>query len=124
MSGSFIKRRIHAFSCALRGVYFAFTTQFNYIIHLSVTVLVNLAAWYFELSAFEWMLIWLCIGFVLCAETVNTAIEKMVDLAEPKHNPAAGLVKDIAAGAVLIAAISSAVVGFIIFLPRLAELFK
>jgi len=117
--GNFIKSRINSFYCAFRGIYFAITTQVNYSIHFTAAVLVNLAAWYFEIAAIEWVAVWICITAVLTAETFNTAMEKMVDLVEPSHNPLAGLIKDLAAASVLFAAMGSVVVAGIIFIPRL-----
>ncbi len=121
MPKHFIKARLHSFACAFRGFYFAITTQVNYVIHFTAAVLVILASWYYGITTGEWIAVWFCIMAVLAAETFNTAIEKLVDLTEPNHNPIAGIVKDLAAAAVLIAAIGSVIIAAIIFIPRVFQ---
>ena len=74
---------------------------------------------HFGITSTEWCIVILCFGIVLAAEGFNTAIERLVDLVSPDYHPIAGAVKDIAAGAVLLCAIASAIVGTIIFLPYL-----
>jgi diacylglycerol kinase len=76
----------------------------------------------FAISIAEWMLCLLCFGLVITAEMLNTAIENLVDLASPQKHVLAGKAKDIAAGAVLVAAIVAAIVGLIIFLPKVWNL--
>lgn len=74
------------------------------------------------LSSMEWIVICLCIGLVLSAEAVNSAIEALADRVSPAYDEAIKRTKDLAAGAVLLLAIASAVVGLIIFLPKLTLL--
>ena len=69
------------------------------------------------------MVVMLCIGTVITAELFNSAIERLVDLVSPEWNKIAGEVKDIAAGAVLVTAITAAIIGLIVFLPYLLALF-
>jgi diacylglycerol kinase (ATP) len=64
----------------------------------------------------------ICIGVVLSAELLNTAIEKLVDLVSPQFNPKAGEIKDISAAAVFVLAMISAIIGCVIFIPYLSEL--
>jgi len=90
----------------------------NFRIHLVAILMVVLAGWYFHLSANEWLWIIFTIGLVLVTELLNTAIEILVDLVSPDFNIQAGRVKDVAAGAVVIAAIISVVIGSIIFIPK------
>ncbi len=78
--------------------------------------------WYFQISAIEWLALIVAIGLVLCAEALNTAIERMVDRIEPQWHPAARDAKDLAAAGVLIASVCSFIVGVILFGPRLARL--
>ena len=73
-----------------------------------------------RISGVEWALVVFAIGAVWAAEAINTAIELLADAAVPDRHPLVGAAKDVAASAVLIAAISAAVVGAIVFLPRLA----
>lgn len=91
-------------------------------IHLAVALVVVIAGAMLQLSTNEWLVVWLCIGAVLVAELMNTAIEKLVDMVSPQYNQQAGLVKDVAAGAVLVCAIVTAVAGLIIFVPKLLAL--
>lgn len=90
----------------------------NFRIHLVAILMVVLAGWYFHLSPNEWLWIIFTIGLVLVTELLNTAIEILVDLVSPDFNIQAGRVKDVAAGAVVIAAIISVVIGSIIFIPK------
>ncbi len=94
-------------------------TQVNARIHLGATVVVVAAGFLCKLSAGEWMAIVAVIGMVWTAEGLNTAIEAVVDLVSPEYHPLAGRAKDVAAGAVLCAAIAAVVIGVIVFGPRL-----
>lgn len=89
-----------------------------------MTFLVVIAAFYFQLSAVEWCIILFCIGSVISAELLNTSLEVTVDIASPKIQEKAGLAKDIAAAAVLLAALFSAIIGLIIFVPKIIVLFQ
>jgi diacylglycerol kinase (ATP) len=116
---SFLRSRIASFKFAFQGIFFMFRTQKNAWIHLIATILVIALGFYFKLNKLEWCMIIFAIGLVISIEMINTAIETLTDLMSPEHHDKAGRVKDIAAGAVLIAAISAAVIGLIIFLPYL-----
>jgi len=85
---------------------------------LAATVVVG-AAFFFEISLIEWIIIVICIGMVFISEIANTAIEYLVDFVSPEIHPVAGKIKDLSAGAVLIAAITSAITGLLIFGPKL-----
>lgn len=87
--------------------------------HIVAAFLVIIAGWYFNLSVIEWTVILLCIGFVISIEALNTAVEYLCDYIQPEHDAKIGSVKDIAAAAVFIAAVISAIVGLIIFLPKI-----
>ena len=114
-----IKERLKSFVYAGKGIYALISSEHNAWIHCAAIVLVTLAGFYFDITKEEWLAIVLCFGLVLAAEAFNTAIEKLVDLISPERNPLAGKVKDIAAGAVLICAITAVIVGVIIFVPYL-----
>ena len=77
---------------------------------------------YFDITKLEWLFVLTAIGGMLALELMNTAIEKAVDLVTNETHPLAKAAKDTAAGAVLVYAIFSAVVGLIIFLPRIMNL--
>lgn len=114
-----MRRLIKSFGYAFSGIAYTTRTQLNFQIHLAAILVVSLAGWYFKLSTSEWLWIILAIGLVLVTELVNTAIEILVDLVSPGFNEKAGKVKDVAAGAVVIAAIISVLTGAIIFVPKL-----
>jgi len=90
----------------------------NFKIHITAIIAVLFTGWYIQLNSSEWLWIILAIGLVLVAELLNTAIELLVDLVSPEFNVQAGKVKDVAAGAVLVAAVISVCIGAIIFLPK------
>ena len=118
-----IQERIQSFKYAFAGIRSFASSEPNVKIHLFMTVLVVIGGVYFNISSIEWMLVVLAIGFVLTAEAFNTAIEHLTDLVSPDYHELAGKTKDVAAGAVLIAAIASATIGFFIFLPKILALF-
>jgi diacylglycerol kinase len=80
---------------------------------------VTIAGFIFKLNLVEWGLVIFAIGLVLVSELMNTAIESFVDVISPEYSEKAGFIKDVAAGAVLIAAIISVIIGIIIFLPKI-----
>jgi len=105
------------------GLFYAIRTQRNFRIHLVATALVVLMGVWLRLPGASWAILALMIGLVLVTEMMNTAAEALVDLASPDYHPLAKLVKDVAAGAVLVIALTSVVVGLIILgPPLLAEL--
>jgi diacylglycerol kinase (ATP) len=78
---------------------------------------------YFQISTVEWCIILLCITLVLVLEMLNTVIERIVDVVSPAYNEKAGQIKDIAAGAVLVASVLASVIGIIIFWKYFVDLF-
>jgi len=93
--------------------------QYNFYIHISLAIIAVSLGFYFEVSTSEFLWIIAVIGLVLSAEIFNTAIEKLTDLIQPEHDPRAGVIKDLAAAAVLITAITALIIGLIIFIPYL-----
>jgi diacylglycerol kinase len=110
---------LDSFRFAFKGIKEAFHTQWNFKIHLICTVLIFSAGFIFHISVGEWTAVILCIGMVLTLELMNTAIEYLVNLVSPDYNIQAGKVKDIAAGAVLIGAVTSIIVAAVIFIPKI-----
>jgi undecaprenol kinase len=110
MKPSFFK----SVSFAINGLKLALHEK-HFKIHLVAAVLCITFGFLLKINITEWFVILICIGAVLSLEIINTAIEHLVDLVEPNYNPKAGAIKDLAAGAVLIFSIFSAVVGFLIF---------
>ncbi len=118
-SGKFIK----SFANAMHGIAYLFKSQLNARIELVITGMVLLAGFFFRISTAEWIIILLCIGLVLGLEGINTAAEIFADKLHPGIDEQIGRAKDVAAGAVLIVSIVAAIIGMIIFVPRLIDLF-
>lgn len=114
-----------SFKDAFSGIKFTFKNERNFRIHTVVTILVVTAGFVLKITLLEWTSILLCIGLVIAMELVNTAIEQTVDLivGESFHELARNA-KDAAAGAVVISACMSVIIGLIIFFPYVWELFK
>lgn len=118
-----LKKRLDSFKFAFAGIRDLFKTEPNAIIHFIAAVFAVSMGFFFSISTTEWCFIIFSIAFVFSAEAFNTAIEHLTNLVSPDYNQLAGKTKDAAAAAVLIAAIGSAIVGLIIFLPKIAGIF-
>lgn len=106
---------------ALQGWVAFFGKDKNGQIQLFIAVMVIVAGFVLKVSVTEWMILLSCIGVVVSLEMINSAIEKICDFIHPHLHPAIGLIKDIAAGAVLWAAVIAAILGLIIFIPRFLQ---
>lgn len=124
MPTSYLNRRLRSFGHAIRGIATLLQTQPNARIHALATILVAAAGAWFRLSPVEWALIALAVASVWVAEALNTALELLVDLASPSPHPLAGKAKDVAAAAVLIAAIGSVIVGALVFGPHVLRMLE
>ncbi|MBY7143352.1 diacylglycerol kinase family protein [Virgibacillus sp. NKC19-3] len=111
------------FSFAWNGIREVIRTERNFQIHLTVTLFVVIAGFFFRLSNIEWGILVLVIGLVLVTEMTNSVIEKMMDYIKPDMHPTARVIKDVAAGAVLMAALIAVIIGLLLFLPKLYMLF-
>lgn len=109
---------------AWQGIRFTLRFERNMRIHLMAVMVVIALAAFFGFSLFEWVILILTIGFVVCLELVNTAIEQAVNLASLEQNAYAKNAKDAAAGAVLMSAILSVIVGILLFYPHIAALIR
>jgi len=118
MRTSYLTGRLRSFGHAFRGLAILLRTQQNARIHAAATILAVAAGAFFRISPAEWALIVLAVVCVWVAEALNTSIEFLVDLASPDPHALAGKAKDVAAGAVLIAAIGSLFVGALVFGPH------
>ena len=112
-----------SFSYAFRGIFDGIKNERNMMIHYSAVVLVVVFGVTLKLTITEWAICLILCGMVIALEQVNTAIEAVVDLVTDEKKELARLAKDTAAGAVLVAAITAAIVGVLIFFPKLAVLF-
>lgn len=116
-----LRKVAKSFSFAFQGISTALKNERNIKIHVCVSGVVLLLGLWFSLSKIEWLFILLAIGGMIALELLNTAIERIVDLVTEEFHPLAKQAKDIAAGAVLIYAILSVIIGLIIFFPKLIK---
>lgn len=114
-----IKRLRKSFGYAFKGIDDVIEHEPNIKIHVVVAILVVIMAIILKVSIIEWIILVLLIGAVLAAETINTTIENLVDMYTKEYDEKAKIVKDTAAGTVLILAITSAIIGLIIFIPKI-----
>lgn len=117
------KNVFDSFRHAFNGIKSAFTTEYHMVIHSYFAVAVIISGVLFQISYIEWLICLLLIGLVFVLELVNTAIESIVNMITTEYNFYAKVAKDTAAGAVLVMSIVSAIIGLIIFVPKLLELF-
>jgi len=115
--------RIKSTSNAARGIVIFMKTTHNAWMQIFFGLLAVYLGFILGISSVEWVLIVFAITFVILAETINTAIEIDINLTSPTYHPYARDTKDVAAGAVLITAIMAGIVGLIIFLPKIMNLF-
>ena len=113
------KARARSFKYASRGIWRFFRTEHNAWIHLGATFLIIAFAFFFKLTTIEAICIVFCIAFVWVTEMINTAIEKAMDFISTERHEQIRNIKDMAAGAVLIASITAVIVGSIIFIPKI-----
>jgi diacylglycerol kinase len=118
---NFFISRAQAFRNAFRGLWYVVRTQHNAWLHAFASILVLLMAWWLHVSTSDWAALLLTIALVWTAEFINTALEAVVDLASPQQHPLAKVGKDVGAAAVLIAALTSILVGLLILGPPLLE---
>lgn len=111
------------FEYAFSGLWYALRTQRNVRVHVGIATLVIIAGIVLRISAVEFAILFITISSVFTAEMFNTVFELCVDLASPTYHPLAKIAKDVAAGAVLLSAIFSVVIGLFIFIPHLWVLF-
>jgi diacylglycerol kinase (ATP) len=117
-------RFIDSVNCAIEGILYAVRTQKHMRHHFLVALLVLSAALLVKVTPVEFMLLALAISFVLFAELLNTAIEVVVDMVSPQFHPLAKVAKDVAAGAVLVAAFGTAVMGYLVLAKYLFPLHR
>jgi len=116
------RKRILSFKYAFKGIAYAFKSQPNMRIHGVIFFLVIAAGLFFRISTVDWLVIFLASGLVFSMEVLNTAAEFFLDKYYPRYSDEIGKIKDMTAGAVLVAAIFAAAAGLIIFIPEIMEL--
>jgi diacylglycerol kinase len=119
-----IMRVLKSFSFAFQGLKDCLLNEKNFRIQYVTALIILIAGIFFSLNSMEWVSILLCFALVLSFEIINSAIEKLCDLVCPSINPVIKKVKDMCAAAVLVSAIISFIIGCIIFIPKIKELFS
>jgi diacylglycerol kinase (ATP) len=115
------RNRADSFRHAFAGSWYALRTQRNAWIHAFFTAAVLVVGFWVRLQPTEWALLVLAMGLVWTTEFLNTAIEAIADLASPEYHPLAKVGKDVSAGAVLAAAITSVIIGLLVLTPHLLD---
>ena len=108
---------------ALNGIALAAESERSFRIHTVAMVVVTVLGWYLELAMLEWGLLFLTYAVMMGLEMLNSAIESLADFMHPDEHPAVKRVKDMAAGAVQVAAIFSIAIAIVLFGPKIAALF-
>jgi diacylglycerol kinase (ATP) len=110
-----------SFNYAIEGVVHALRTQRNMRLHAAAGALVLGASLFFRIGRLEFIAVIFAITFVFVTELVNTALEAAVDVATQSYDPVAKIAKDVAAGAVFVAAINAVIVGYVVFFARIGD---
>ena len=114
---------LKGFSVAFQGIWTLIYNERNFRFHLLVSVAVIAACFFFDVTKAEWLAVLLCIGLVISVEALNTSVEYICDLIHPEYNLVVKKIKDIGAAAVLLTAIVAVIVGCVIFIPYILNLF-
>lgn len=114
-----MKKFLKGFKYAFEGILSALKSERNLKIHFIVMILVIVFGFVFEISKTEWIICIILFGIVISGELFNTAIETVVDMISLEKNDKAKKAKDVSAGAVLVLAIASVIIGLIIFIPKI-----
>ncbi len=117
-----MRKVLKSFGYAFKGIRYATVSQLNFRIHIGATIIAVALGLFLHIAVTEWQWIAVSITLVLVTEIFNTMIETLVDLVSPGYNEKAGHIKDMSAGAVVIAAAFAILNGVIIFLPKLLAL--
>ncbi len=116
-------RRVNSLNYAISGIIVMFREEFNALIYTVATAIVLILSFYFQLSLIEWLFVLLAIFLVFISEMFNTALENLADAHTKDHHILIKKAKDVAAGAVLLAAIYALIIGLLIFGPKIIKLF-
>ena len=117
-----IRKRIKSFAYAFAGLKVLFREEHNSWIHAVATILVVAAGFVFRISPMEWVAVLIVIGMVFAAESLNSSLERTADFVKAERDDRKRDIKDLGAAAVLVCAIIAAIVGVIIFLPKIIDL--
>lgn len=108
-----------SFVNAFNGLSFLIRKENNFRIHVICAVLVIASGFYYHISKWEWIVVTLCIALISSLEGINSSIEKLCDALHPDYSDKIKIVKDVAAAAVFIAAVGAAIIGVLIFVPKI-----
>ena len=114
-----LKKRIKSFTYAFSGIIKSIKNEHNIRIHILLLIVAIIIAMMLKINYLEWCLLFIVIAMVITAELFNSAIEKLSDIVNPDWNKKVMLLKDYSAGAVLVTAIVSLIVGCLIFVPKI-----
>lgn len=114
-----MKKLLKSFKYAFEGIFTGIKEEQNMKVHIVIMILVIIFGIMLKISTIEWIICIVLFGLVISMELINTAIENTVDLVTKEKNEQAKIAKDVAAGAVLVSAIASAIIGLIIFIPKI-----
>lgn len=121
MIKSIIIKRIKSFKHAFRGIFHATYNEVNFRIQISIITIIILGGIFYKINLFEWLSIVVVSGMLLSAELLNTTIEEFIDHLIKDHHEGARVIKDLAAGYVLVTAFCALVVYLLIFVPRIFQ---
>ena len=116
------RKILKSFKYAFNGIITSFRTEKNMKIHILMMLLVAIAGIILKINVIEWIICIILFAIVISAELFNTAIETVVNMITMEKNEKAKIAKDVSAGAVLVTAIGSAIVGLIIFIPKVVNI--
>ncbi|WP_242204382.1 diacylglycerol kinase [Aestuariivivens insulae] len=116
---SLLVNRLKSIKYAYKGAFLLLKKESSIKIQACIAVLMTVLGFFFNISPTEWIIQFLAIGMVMSIEGINTAIEEVANFIHPEYHSKIGFIKDIAAGAVFIAAVFACVIGLIIYLPKI-----
>ena len=117
-----MKKIRNSFKYAIEGIWTSFKTESNMKIHIFIMILVIIAGIILKINKSEWIICIILFAIVIGSELFNTSIETIVDMVMPEKNEKAKIAKDVSAGAVLVVAIGAAIIGLVIFVPRILNI--
>ncbi|RZS90485.1 diacylglycerol kinase family protein [Aquimarina brevivitae] len=115
----FIKGRVKGFGYAFKGAFLLLKTEPSIQVQALIAIGITVAGFYFDITKTEWILQIFAIGLVMSIEGLNTAVEEIADFVHPDFHDKIGLIKDVSAGAVFIAAVIAVIIALIIYIPYL-----
>lgn len=117
-----MKKIRNSFKYAIEGIWTSFKTERNMKIHIFIMILVIIAGIILKINKSEWIICIILFAIVIGSELFNTSIETIVDMVMPEKNEKAKIAKDVSAGAVLVVAIGAAIIGLVIFVPKILNI--